>query len=85
VRVTPFPSEVCIQVGEPKLDRLAQSFKVRITVTMAMRQAAHQAAKLWRLSAAKQQNNSLALRFARGYASDPAASGSSDIGYVSQV
>jgi len=52
---------------------------------MAMRQAAHQAAKLWRLSAAKQQNNSLALRFARGYASDPAASGSSDIGYVSQV
>ena len=56
---------------------------------MAMRQHAAQVAKLLSRSVAKggaeQQQGSLALRFARGFASDPAPTGSSDTGYVSQV
>uniref|UniRef100_A0A7S3R8N1 ATP synthase subunit beta n=2 Tax=Eukaryota TaxID=2759 RepID=A0A7S3R8N1_DUNTE len=54
---------------------------------MAMRQAAAKllSRSLSRGATEQHQQGGLALRFARGFASDPASSGSADTGYVSQV
>jgi len=60
-----------------------ETFNLHKGDKMAMRQAAHQAARLLsRGLKVEQQQGGLALRHARGFA---AQSGSSDIGYISQV